>query len=114
MIARLYGKCNGQNVVFQPNERGRWEITVPRSPDKKYIIELWAEDLAGNIGYYATVEAYYDSEMLEMRFRLIDIGPLFREIDINSMFRNIEIDSALETIEVEPRFRDNEIQRWRA
>lgn len=91
MIARLYGKCNGHDVVFNKIEEGRWSVAVPASPTRVYVIELWAEDLAGNVGYYATVEAYYDSTMLEMRFRLIDIGPRFRELDIRTVFRGIDL-----------------------
>ena len=91
MIARLYGKCNGYNIVFEPNERGRWETAVPVSEDKTYIIELWAEDLAGNVGYYATIEIFYDSSSLEMRFRLVDVGPMFRELDIDTVFKSIDL-----------------------
>lgn len=91
MVTSLWGKCNGYDIVFVPNERGRWETAVPVSVDKTYIIELWAEDQAGNVGYYATVEVFYDSSSLEMRFRLVDVGPMFRELDIGTVFKSIDL-----------------------
>lgn len=91
MIACLYGKCNGSDIVFNRIEGDRWSIAVPASPTRRYIIELWAEDLAGNVGYYATVEAFYDSSVLDMRFRVVDIGPRFRDLDICSVFRGIDV-----------------------
>lgn len=91
MVAELWGKCNGHDIVFVPNERGRWETAVPAAHDKTYTIELWARDLAGNVGYYATVEVFYDSSMLTMRFRLVDVGPMFHELEIGTVFKSIDL-----------------------
>lgn len=76
MVKRLYGKCNGADIVFSQDEQGRWSIPVPASDDKTYIIEVWAEDEAGNVGYFATVEVTYDSDTLRMQFRVIEFGAM--------------------------------------
>lgn len=47
MVARLWGTCQGQDVLFSPTEDGRWTCWVPASPTGAYSLQLWAEDLAG-------------------------------------------------------------------
>lgn len=78
MVARLYGKCQGQQINFSLNElTGRWETAVPASPNGTYVIELWAEDTAGNVAYFATVQITYDSGKLCTAIKILDIGAEF-------------------------------------
>lgn len=78
MVARLYGKCQGQQINFSLNElTGRWETAVPASPNGTYVIELWAEDTAGNVAYFATVQITYDSSKLCTAIKILDIGAEF-------------------------------------
>ena len=42
-------------MIILEREGGIWKGTVPFSEDGEYIVELYAEDWAGNIGYYCTV-----------------------------------------------------------
>ena len=49
MVARLWGTCQGQDVLFSPTEDGRWTCWVPASPTGAYSLQLWAEDLAGTV-----------------------------------------------------------------
>lgn len=78
MVKALYGKCQDQEIHFRLNEEtGRWETAVPASPNGVYIIELWAEDYAGNIGYFATVEVTFDSSKLCTAFQILEIGERF-------------------------------------
>lgn len=75
MVKRLWGKCDGADIIFSENETtGRWETTVPASESGTYIFELWAEDYAGNVGYFATIKAVWDSSQLCMRFYVIHVG----------------------------------------
>ena len=60
MVARLWGTCQGQQVTFQPGADGRWTCRVPASPTGAYSLQLWAEDLAGNVGYLATIRLAFD------------------------------------------------------
>lgn len=115
MVTALWGKCNGTDIVFNRIEEGRWSIAVPASPTRRYVIELWAEDLAGNVGYYATIEAFYDSSSLDMRFRVVDIGPMFHKLDVRSVFRTIEVDPKFvtETAEIDFEVNDKPSEEWR-
>lgn len=55
MVSRVYGKANGKTIFFTPREGDRWEATVPWTQDGEYVVELSAEDAAGNTGYLCTM-----------------------------------------------------------
>lgn len=75
MVKSLYGKCNGDNILFSPNaETGRWETTVPASAGGTYIIELYATDDAGNTAYFATVKVEFDTSQLCMKISIVAVG----------------------------------------
>ena len=82
MVTALYGKCQGQDVRFTRNEAGRWETAVPASPNGAYIMELWAEDQAGNQGYFATIKLAYDPNKLCCTVEVLDIGAGFTVEDV--------------------------------
>ena len=55
MVVRVYGSANGVDIAFTPIGDDRWECIVPRVPSGEYVVDLYAEDEAGNIGYAATM-----------------------------------------------------------
>ncbi len=55
MVSRVWGKADGIEIMLEKGEEGRWTGLLPQSEDGEYIVELYAEDLAGNIGYYCTM-----------------------------------------------------------
>lgn len=55
MVVRVYGSANGVDITFTPIGDDRWECAVPRVPSGEYVVDLYAEDEAGNIGYAATI-----------------------------------------------------------
>lgn len=55
MVSRVWGKADGIEIMLEKGEEGRWTGLLPWSEDGEYIVELYAEDLAGNIGYYCTM-----------------------------------------------------------
>ena len=55
MVVRVYGSANGVDIVFTPIGDDRWECAVPKFPSGEYVVDLYAEDEAGNVGYAATV-----------------------------------------------------------
>lgn len=69
---RVWGKCDGTDILLS-QKAGRWVATVPAGKGE-YIIELWAEDDAGNTGYMATMLLTYDPTQLCATFKLLDIG----------------------------------------
>ena len=55
MVVRVYGSANGVDIVFTPIGDDRWECAVPKFPSGEYVVDLYAEDEAGNVGYAVTV-----------------------------------------------------------
>lgn len=51
MIVKVSGKVDGQDVIFERSEGNQWNITVPYDLDGMYVIEVTAENDAGNIAY---------------------------------------------------------------
>lgn len=91
MVKALYGKCNGRDIVFSPDAAGRWETAVPASPNAAYIIELWAEDDAGNKSYFATVRVEYDTSQLCMTVQIVDIGVGWDIEDVRGLFSVVPV-----------------------
>ena len=49
MTARVYGKVNGREIELEYDQtRDRWQVPVPGDQDGEYVIEIYAEDEAGN------------------------------------------------------------------
>ena len=55
MVVRVYGSANGVDIMFTPIGDDRWECAVPKIPSGEYVVDLYAEDEAGNAGYAATI-----------------------------------------------------------
>lgn len=51
MIVKVSGKVDGQDVIFERSEGNQWNITVPYDLDGMYVIEVTAENDAGNAAY---------------------------------------------------------------
>ncbi len=96
MVRRVFGNCGGAAIACSLNPAtGRWETAVPAAPDGTYILELWAEDWAGNVGYFATIEITYDSTQLCFVFRILDVGATFSLTDVQGVLcgEAVEIDT---------------------
>ena len=73
-IARVYGTCNGHDIILALNpETRRWEVNVPKIPSGKYVVDLYAEDEAGNRAYYATVLIEVDFDTCKVKFTVLRI-----------------------------------------
>ena len=51
MIVKVSGEVDGQDVIFERSEGNQWNITVPYDLDGMYVIEVTAENDAGNVAY---------------------------------------------------------------
>ena len=51
MVVKVSGKIDGKEVIFERDEGDRWNATVPYDLDGMYVVELTAENDAGNIAY---------------------------------------------------------------
>ena len=55
MVVRAYGSANGSKIILTREEGDRWEAVVPFDKDGEYVVEFFAEDEAGNVGYMCTI-----------------------------------------------------------
>lgn len=76
MIRRLWGTCQGEEVTFSLAGERMWTATVPSRDDGYYILEIWAEDTAGNTGYFATVRLAFDPGSLLCKLQILSVGSL--------------------------------------
>lgn len=74
-VANVWGECNGYNIIFSyNNDTGTWYGNVPFAESGEYIMTAYAEDLAGNIGYYATLLLVIDKESLRVEIKILDMS----------------------------------------
>lgn len=86
MVKSLTGKVGGADVAFRRNEAGLWETAVPASKNGSYVMELWAEDMAGNRTYFATVKVTFDTSQMCMRIEIADVGVGWSVGDVRTLF----------------------------
>lgn len=55
MVTKVWGSSDGVEVIFTPSGEGLWKCMVPVAEDGQYVVDLYAEDEAGNVAYFATV-----------------------------------------------------------
>ena len=70
--ARVYGLANGTEVIFSHAQGDAWEIPVPWTEDGKYIVEIFAEDEAGNTSHVCKVMFVISGH--EIRAYVMDMG----------------------------------------
>lgn len=52
-VARVFGIVDGAEVVLDYTQGDIWQVPVPLDQDGEYIVEITAEDDAGNQAYIA-------------------------------------------------------------
>ena len=72
-VRRVWGICDGADIQFERNAVGQWTAAVPADADNSYVVELWAEDDAGNVGYYATVLFTFDPITLQYTCEFLEV-----------------------------------------
>lgn len=73
-VRKVWGICDGADIQFERNEAGQWIAAVPADADNTYVVELWAEDDAGNIGYFATVLFTFDPVLLRYSYEFLELA----------------------------------------
>lgn len=73
MIRKVYGRANNLDIIFNLNEeKGLYYATVPRSLNGSYYVELYAEDIAGNVTFMATAIFEFDPSSFKCSLKIID------------------------------------------
>ena len=52
-VKRVYGTVDGAEVILDSMGGNRWSVPVPLDGDGKYVVEMIAEDEAGNLAFMA-------------------------------------------------------------
>lgn len=52
-VSRVFGRVDGVEVILNKVEGDRWGVPVPFDSDGEYVVEIVAEDEAGNQTYLA-------------------------------------------------------------
>lgn len=52
MVRRVSGTANGQRIFFERARGNYWEARVPPNLSGEYAVDLYAEDMAGNVSYF--------------------------------------------------------------
>ena len=72
MVRRVSGTANGVRILFERAEGNRWIARVPPNLSGEYVVDLYAEDMAGNISYYCKM--LFAVSGYKMRVQILDRG----------------------------------------
>ena len=64
MVVKVIGKTDTFTVIFDRIDEKRWNALVPANVAGEYIMDLFAYDDAGNVGYMATAMFTVDTSNL--------------------------------------------------
>ncbi len=67
MVTRVYGNAGLYFVEFKRDSRGLWSATIPFPDSCELVIDLYAEDESGNLGFYTAYKILFDSSKLTYR-----------------------------------------------
>lgn len=93
-VVRIWGEVGTLQVVFTPisEDYTRWR-TQFHDPEPKegyeYILRLFLEDRAGNIGYFATIVFEVDLKCMKVSWHVEDYNSFFLSEDCGEEFQNI-------------------------
>ena len=73
MIKKVYGRANNLDITFTYNEqKGLYDAAIPRSINGTYFLDLYAEDIAGNVTFMATALFEFDPSSFKCSIKIID------------------------------------------
>lgn len=91
MVTRVYGHVEGVEVIFTPAGNDTWNCTVPKVPDGEYVVDLYAEDEAGNIAYTATILFTIDTKHLKFHVKFLHYDASAKTRDFMMSFIRCEV-----------------------
>ena len=72
MVVKVIGKTDTFTVIFDRIDEKRWNTLVPANVAGEYIMDLFAYDDAGNVGYMATAMFTVDTSNLCFHLEIIN------------------------------------------
>lgn len=95
-IKRVIGKVNGQDIIFSKGEGNWWDIAIPPSLSGEYVVEVYAEDVAGNYSYLCKM--LFSICGHELQVRILD-GGLTGEVKASALEGVVSIGEFLASIQ---------------
>lgn len=74
MITKVWGSCNSMSIVFNRTDTGRWKAVCPVNYGGVHVLELYAEDIVGNVGYLATIVFTIDLKNICTTIKFLEDG----------------------------------------
>lgn len=69
MVVRLYGLCDGNPIEFVYQGENLWDAIVPKNLSGQYLVQLTAEDEAGNQSHYIDLVLTYNVYRLTVKWQ---------------------------------------------
>ena len=66
-VTRVFGRVDGVDVVLERQEGERWQVPVPLDRDGEYVVEVIAEDDAGNQAYLTKMLFVVNTALLSVQ-----------------------------------------------
>ena len=57
-VERLIGKTDSFEVIFDRLKDNSWTVNVPSNIIGEYVMDLYAYDEAGNLGFFSNCDVY--------------------------------------------------------
>lgn len=93
MVTRVYGRlANKYDLIFIKQEgKNRWDCVVPLLPSADYVVELFADDEAGNTSFFATILLIVDLERFTADIKILTYNVDIIEESFIEQFRKQNI-----------------------
>ena len=88
MTTQVWGMLGSSKIIFDRTEGDTWKVTVPYLESGEYIVALYAEDVAGNQAYVATILYVVDVEHLRYEIKMMDYAA---EVQANGFDINVQM-----------------------
>jgi hypothetical protein len=67
-IEKMYGICDGQNIIFENVGWNDWQAIVPADfQDGTYVVEIYAKAYTGELIYYSAVLFMSDGRFVSLQ-----------------------------------------------
>lgn len=89
-IKRVYGVIDGKDeITFNYNKvSGKYDIVLPTYITFNCVIDIYAEDIAGNISFFCAYLCTFDPQKMQMKMEKIDYIAKLESDETDSMMVN--------------------------
>lgn len=98
MIKRVFGNLNGQEITLVQRDTKKWDVEIPKVREGKYIVEIFAEDEAGNVSFFAKAFFEINANCTCVNFEMMNYD---LKTETNSCENNYNLDIHLKNYDLE-------------